>query len=577
MNSKMKSVSDFVAKRFGVPQLRDEQNEALFSLLARQDVLLDLPTGFGKSLVFQAYALLKTGLVLVVEPFIALINDQHAECRARNIQSAIYHGSMTGDERTHLQVQVQTGTLKLLFVTPERFEDEAFARFLSEVQVSMVVIDEAHYIASAGCGFRPAYGHLTCRLNDLIIKNPSCRLLLSSATLRYQDAETIAVQCTGRPLKVVSCKHLKTPHVRIDVRLMANHQKIVDTLNIVDRTMRYGATLIYASDKTTVGAIHERLRIRNIDCRQFHGALTPENKNATLEWFKQSTNGVLVSTSALGAGFNKANIRTVIHYHPPRSVEEYMQEIGRAGRDGENADAVLLYNGAADDKLNSGLINSSAPGIQTITAFCEWLSEQRLGTVTNISARRLQLVFGARLATTNNLRLMLKQCRAKTGAIEFMEDNGLFDVAIHTQIDLAVIKGMLLHTLNAADRWAQFRQRVLLGPGCKYQAMHSLGKSIADSPSKHCSCCYPNSTSDHEILDLTAIRDALSVLARRLAKRLCLPSFAVLSAPLIENIIRHRPASSSELLQLAGVTHAITPQLADEIIEVFRLSRLNVS
>jgi ATP-dependent DNA helicase RecQ len=313
---------------FGFAAFRDGQREVVERLLAGRSCLAIFPTGGGKSICYQLPALLLDGLTLVVSPLIALMKDQLDFLKARGVPAARLDSSLTLDEYRAAMTDLRAGRLKLLYVSPERLANERFRATLQATKVALFAVDEAHCISEWGHNFRPDYLKLAQLARELKVG----RILGLTATAPPAVAADIA-----RAFGVAGHDIVRTGFFRPNLALLITPCRggEADEL-LADRltTRPPGATIVYVTLQRTAERVAESLARRGVPARAYHAGLDAEMRAGVQDWFMADPRAVVVATIAFGMGIDKADIRAVYHYNPPKSLENYAQEIGRAGRDG---------------------------------------------------------------------------------------------------------------------------------------------------------------------------------------------------------------------------------------------------
>ena len=331
---------------FGHEALRPGQAAAIANVLAGRDTLAIMPTGAGKSLTFQLPAMLLAGTTLVISPLIALMKDQ-----VENLpppvreRTTLINSTLAPDELRRRLDALAAGAYKLVYAAPERLRQYAFLRALRETGASLVVIDEAHCITLWGHDFRPDYLAIPKALPEL--GNPP--LLAITATATPAMARAIAAGL-GRDLARVQVS-LFRPNLFYEVNQVANREAKVTRVIEICRRER-GSGIVYVSSRKDAEAIAGLLRSRGVNATPYHAGLDPEIRAHNQERFMRGQARVVVATVAFGMGVNKADVRFIVHLNPPRSLEAYAQESGRAGRDGKPARCVLLTAPADRANLN---------------------------------------------------------------------------------------------------------------------------------------------------------------------------------------------------------------------------------
>ncbi len=325
---------------FGFRSLRDGQQQVIESLLAVRPALAVFPTGGGKSLCYQLPALMLDGLTLVISPLIALMKDQVDGLMARGVAAARLDSTLSVDELASVYDQLDAGRLKLLYIAPERLANEGFRLRVKRLKVSMVAIDEAHCISEWGHNFRPDYLKLAGFCKQLRVK----RVLALTATATPKVAREIR-----RAFGVAVVDHVSLSFHRKNLDLRVTVCEVGERKELLLEKVRgiKGSVVVYVTRQETAEEVATYLVRAGESARAYHAGLLDEFRFSGQQAFMSGDVRVIVATIAFGMGIDKSDIRGVIHYNMPKSLENYTQEIGRGGRDGELA--VCEWLACADD------------------------------------------------------------------------------------------------------------------------------------------------------------------------------------------------------------------------------------
>lgn len=325
---------DLLQQYFGYDQFKPGQLEVMDCLNRGESALAIFPTGGGKSLCYQLPALTFDGLTLVISPLLALMKDQVDSLTQRGLPAARLDSTLSAEEVRAVYDQMRAGTLKLLYVAPERLNNRAFRAQLSHCQIAMLAVDEAHCISEWGHNFRPDY----MKIAEFAQKARIPRILGLTATATPQVAEDICRQFKISDQNAI-CTGFFRPELYLNVNRQPNRLK-----QLIKRrkSLKPGAAIVYVTLQHTAEEVATALNEAGIEARHYHAGMKPEEREEIQEWFMATQTGTVVATIAFGMGVDKSDIRYVFHYNLPKSLENYQQEIGRAARDGQPAFCEIL-------------------------------------------------------------------------------------------------------------------------------------------------------------------------------------------------------------------------------------------
>ena len=334
---------------FGYDSFRPGQEEIVSALLAGRDALAIMPTGAGKSLCYQVPALLLPGLTLVISPLISLMQDQVKGLNAAGIHAAFINSSLTETQIARALDLAAEGSYKLVYVAPERLESPVFRSFAAGADISMVTVDEAHCISQWGQDFRPSYLKILDFI-DSLPRRPIVSAFTATATREVKDD----IVCT---LRLHDPKVLVTGFDRPNLYFQVERTRRKDDFVIQYLRGHPGESgIIYCATRKNVDKLQELLTEYGFAATKYHAGLPAEARRKNQNDFIYDTAPVIVATNAFGMGIDKSNVRFVLHYNMPQSMENYYQEAGRAGRDGLPSQCVLLFS-AQDVIINKFLLD----------------------------------------------------------------------------------------------------------------------------------------------------------------------------------------------------------------------------
>lgn len=322
---------------YGYDSFRERQEEIITSILEGKDVVTIMPTGGGKSICYQVPALILDGLTIVISPLISLMKDQVDNIKNMGIKSAYINSTLSENEIKSILNDVIKNEVKILYVAPERLESTEFLNLITRVKISQIAVDEAHCISQWGHDFRSSYRRIS-KFIDLLVYRPIITAFTATATEEVRR-DIINLLRLNEPKIFITGFDRKNLKITIE-KAVVKKQYILDYINSSE-----GASgIIYCATRKDVDIIYEMLIANNIKGERYHAGLNDEERRVAQERFIYDQANVMVATNAFGMGIDKPDIRYVIHYNMTKSLEGYYQEIGRAGRDGEESECIMLFS-----------------------------------------------------------------------------------------------------------------------------------------------------------------------------------------------------------------------------------------
>ena len=370
---------------FGYDSFREGQTEIIDTILSGRDALAIMPTGAGKSLCYQVPALLLPGITLVVSPLISLMQDQVKSLNEAGIHAAYINSSLTEGQINKALSFAARGVYKIIYVAPERLETASFLSFALHTPISMVTVDEAHCISQWGQDFRPSY----LKIIDFVEQLPG-NPIISAFTA---TATEVVKNDIARILKLKNPNIVVTGFDRENLYYQVEHltgkQKDIFIQNYIE-THPNESGIIYCATRKNVDTLYEKLLKQGVSVTRYHAGMSNDIRKKSQDDFIYDRAQVVIATNAFGMGIDKSNVRFVIHYNMPQSMENYYQEAGRAGRDGEPAKCILLFS--TQDVMISKLLLGSKD--------FEGMDFQEIEQVKHQDSRRLQLMEGYCMTTS---------------------------------------------------------------------------------------------------------------------------------------------------------------------------------
>ena len=337
---------------FGYTEFRSGQSELIDAILSGRDAFGIMPTGGGKSLCYQVPAMLLPGITVVVSPLISLMQDQVLALKSVGIPAAYINSSLTYPQIQTVYRNLFAGQYKIVYIAPERLDFGNFSNFISRLNISLLAVDEAHCISQWGQDFRPSYLRILNFISSLPVR-PIVGAFTATATQQVrQDVERILQ--LNDPVRTIT--GFDRPNLSFDV---LHPKKKEDTLIKLLSQRKQKSGIIYCSTRKKVESVCEMLIEQGFHATRYHAGLEDTERTTNQEDFIHDRKTIMVATNAFGMGIDKSNVSFVLHYNMPKSIEGYYQEAGRAGRDGSDAECILLFSGS-DIQTAKFLINNSA-------------------------------------------------------------------------------------------------------------------------------------------------------------------------------------------------------------------------
>ena len=322
---------------FGYDSFRQGQESVINAVLDGRDILAVMPTGAGKSLCYQVPAMLLSGITLVISPLISLMQDQVKALNEAGVDAAFINSSLSEKEMHDTFKNASKGQYKIIYVAPERLMSEGFVRLAKGVEISMITVDEAHCISQWGQDFRPSYMDIAEFVN-VLDKRPIISAFTATATQNVREDIICSLGLTN-PYFLVTGFDRENLFFQVD-KPQSKDRFILDYL---DRH-KGESGIIYCATRKNVDSLYTLLKKRNISVAKYHAGISIEERKQMQDDFVFDYTSIVIATNAFGMGIDKSNVRFVIHYNMPSSMENYYQEAGRAGRDGLNSECILLFS-----------------------------------------------------------------------------------------------------------------------------------------------------------------------------------------------------------------------------------------
>ena len=365
-------------KYFGYDSFRPGQEELIEAILAGRDVLGIMPTGAGKSICYQVPALCMKGITIVVSPLISLMIDQVKALNQAGVHAAYINSALSENQVTKALNNAAAGQYKIIYVAPERLETVRFLNFARQVEISMVTVDEAHCISQWGQDFRPSYLKILKFIEQLEVR-PVISAFTATATPVVKE-DIVKILCLKEPKLLITGFDRENLYFGVKWNKNKDEQLFDYLQNHLEES-----GIVYCATRKNVDKVWEYLERRGLPVTRYHAGLTPEERRVNQDDFIFDRKPVMVATNAFGMGIDKSNVRYVVHYNMPQSLENYYQEAGRAGRDGASAECLILYS-PQDTIINRYMIENKNDN--------EEMTQEQAETVRKQDIERLNAMVG---------------------------------------------------------------------------------------------------------------------------------------------------------------------------------------
>ncbi|MCB1049773.1 MAG: RecQ family ATP-dependent DNA helicase [Acidobacteria bacterium] len=504
MENEAQQLTDILSQRFGFATFRPGQQEIIQTLMREHCVVCIQPTGYGKSLLYQLPTVLLPGMTVVISPLLALMRDQIRHLNQRfAIPAASINSDQTEEENDQAMAQAESGQLKILFIAPERLENLTVFAFLQRLPVDLLVIDEAHCISTWGHDFRPAYRQILNAVHTMTAKNQGLRLLALTATANHKTEADIVAQLSEKRSVQIMRSSMDRPNLALAIRPV---QGLGEKLAFLLDHLRgfQGCALLYCATREQTELVASYLSQNGLSVTAYHAGFLSDQKRALQERFISGQAPIIAATNALGMGIDKPDIRLIVHVDVPGSITAYYQEVGRAGRDGQPAQGLLLYD-PADRKVQDYFIQNAQPNPNDFKILLQALKPDNDGnfprlndlkTRTGLHPTRVTVV----LAELQEQGFIEKVLQGRNQVYRPLNPKKELDLSRYRQ-QLEV----RTQELNAMLAYAEGQS------GCLMQALRrALGDDRA-SPCNQCSICDPSAwQAQHQPIDATKAWDWLT-------------------------------------------------------------------
>lgn len=587
----MTNLQQTLKEYYGYESFRPGQEDIIQAILNGQDVLGIMPTGGGKSLCYQIPAIVMDGITLVVSPLVSLMKDQVDSLQEMGVKAAYLNSQLSFPEQQQITQQVRTQQVDLLYVSPERLENEWFLQFLTQLPIDLVAVDEAHCVSQWGHDFRPSYQAISKILNVLPVR-PTFAAFTATATSKVQ-ADIIQQLQLNTPYTFVAS--FNRPNLYFSV--VKPNKKNSELMHLLDKNE---SSIIYCNTRKNVEKVYQMLDKNGFPVTYYHAGITSSARMQHQEDFLFDRKPIMVATNAFGMGIDKSNVRRVVHYNMPLDMESYYQEAGRAGRDGAPSEAILFYS-AQDIITNTMLIEQgSSPhakeNLQSMISYCktgsclrktllnyfneevEWHECEQCSNcngesvITDVTVEcqkilsciyRMNQMYGTGLVTAvlrgkNNQRIrQLKFEELSTyGLMKDYTDSDIKDI-----ISIMISEGYLN---LGGDQYPILQFTKKTSSLLQAKGSLSIRKQLKQEPVKH-KKTVENVDNYDEVLF-----EELRALRSRIAQEIGKPPFIVFTDRSLIDMAAKFPQSESEFLDISGVGEAKLNEYGEEFLSAIK-------
>ncbi len=484
---------------FGFPEFRPGQQEALETLFAKRRVLCIQPTGHGKSLLYQLPACRMDGLTLVISPLLALMRDQIDQLNNRfHIPAATINTDQSDAENDEARRRAKAGELRILFAAPEKLENLDDYAFLTALDVAFVVVDEAHCISTWGHDFRPSYRRIAPAVKRFSENRPDLYVLGLTATANRRTETDIAAQLAGAggTPPVVIRLSMDRPNLRLSVKTVKRTEEKLAALEEILSTAS-GCGILYCATRDQTETTAAYLSERGLDVVAYHAGFPPEEKRRLQAAFMAGRHKAIAATNALGMGIDKPDVRFIVHVDVPGSITAYYQEVGRAGRDGEPAEGILLFD-EADRRIQDHFIRASLPTLDDFRAVYGTVRPDDTGLFPN--QRSVMVRTGLH---PTRVTIVLAEL-VEQGLLEKVKLGGR---QVYRRTDLRIKPDLSRYENQNAVKTQELTAMLTYGrkePACYMQALRLALGDVEAAPCGRCGRCTPGRFETMETDDAAA-------------------------------------------------------------------------